>query len=383
MGNWYTAVCKALLKACMNVLISVSSLFGFFVYAFYALVGLFTVKGFATDVQGFSFGAEPLRHLATCAFYLVLVPVDLLAVLLYPVFLLAKDLEWPCWGLLELFGFFPADAQLEQNTRFAVPRASRAERGRRLPEVLGRMAACACCVAGFALLLQRNAPGSVVLGLLFRARLQEAVAGLNQRNQSLLTQVAWVNEFGRTLEKLAAADMGLAGDLERVEVRTEAAVPWLARFRADQLRLAAAFLPGIGPATTLVSANFRLGEGGRFRGVANLVQNCLQFAACLLAVWWALFRADTRAGRGTFWAVFGVYVLVTLPEFFDDVQDFTLEGYRLRWKEAIDGLFCRKKGQEKSQQEPLVGTGPDSYTLEPAGKESGKLEEAEEGKAAE
>ena len=335
VGNWYTAVCKVLLKVCMNVLISVSSLFGFFVYAFYALVGLCTVKGFATDVQGLSFGAELLRHLATCAFYLLLVPVDLLAVLLYPVFLLAKDLEWPCWGLLELFGFFPADAQLEQNTRFAVPRTSRADRGRRLPEVLGRMAACACCVAGFALLLQRNAPGAVVLGvlcgalamgfvvaplgLLFRARLQEAVAGLNRRNQSLLTQVAWVNEFGRTLEKLAAADMGLAGDLERVEVRTEAAVPWLARFRADQLRLAAAFLPGIGPATTLVSANFRLGEGGRFRSVANLVQNCLQFAACALAVWWALFRADTRAGRGTFWAVFGAYVLVTLPEFFDDV----------------------------------------------------------------
>ena len=71
------------------------------------------------------------------------------------------------------------------------------------------------------------------LGLAFRSRLQAAVASLNASNQSLLTQVAWVNELGRDLGRLEAANAGLAGDLERVEVRTVAAVPWLEKFRAD------------------------------------------------------------------------------------------------------------------------------------------------------
>ena len=48
--NWYMAFCKTLLKILMDVLIALYSLFGFLVYSFYALVGLFTVKGFATDV---------------------------------------------------------------------------------------------------------------------------------------------------------------------------------------------------------------------------------------------------------------------------------------------------------------------------------------------
>lgn len=261
------------------------------------------------------------------------------------------------------------------------------------------MGACACGVAAFALLLQRNAPGPVVLwvvvialalgfaveplGLFFRARLQEAVGRLNRANQSLLTQVGWVNEMGRNLGKLTAVDAGLGAELERVEVQTEAPAPWLAKFRADQLRIAAAFLPGVGPATVILTMNFRLGERGRFRGLGNLLYNLVQFAGCAFAVWWALFFVDTAGRRRAFWAVFAIYVAVTLPEFFDDVQDFTLESYRLRWKEFVDRAFCLGKGAQKSvsEEEALVGSERQSYTLESGDKEAEHAEGAEEVKA--
>ena len=42
-----------------------------------------------------------------------------------------------------------------------------------------------------------------------------------------------MNELGRDLGRLEAANAGLAGDLERVEVHTVAAVPWLEKLRAD------------------------------------------------------------------------------------------------------------------------------------------------------
>ena len=43
----------------------------------------------------------------------------------------------------------------------------------------------------------------VPVGLFYRHRMQEAVADLNGSNQSLLTQVSWVNHMGQNIKNLS------------------------------------------------------------------------------------------------------------------------------------------------------------------------------------
>ena len=120
MKNLYLALLKTLLKVLTDVLISLYALGGFFVYIVFAIIGLFTVKGFFCGVQGNSFGVEIGKMLFTCVFYLFLVAVDLVVIVLYPPMLMVKDLESPLYLVLELFGLVPSDEQLAKNSCFEI-----------------------------------------------------------------------------------------------------------------------------------------------------------------------------------------------------------------------------------------------------------------------
>lgn len=109
MKNLYLAFLKTLLKILTDVLIALYALSGFFVYIIFAIIGLFTVKGFVGEVQGNSFGIEILKMLLTFVFYLFLVVVDVISIILYSPMLMVKDLESPLYLILELFGLIPSD----------------------------------------------------------------------------------------------------------------------------------------------------------------------------------------------------------------------------------------------------------------------------------
>ena len=383
--NYYMIVVKTLLKVLMDVLIALYALAGFFVYSVFALVGLCTVKGFACGVQGCSFGAEILKMLATFAFYLFLAPVDAATIFVYPIILMVKGFEAPAFAVLELLGVVASDAQLSENTRLEIPREkTKGDNARRVPEVVEKVVAYACVWLLFSLLLQRNMPRDMFLpfvmavcaacavvvpaGLFYRRRMQEAVADLNGSNQSLLTQVSWVNHMGQNIKNLSLTNAQLTSDMNCIEVSVSAECPWLEKFRADQLRVAANFLPVIGPATGIVGNNFRLCFRGSFSGPANLASNIAQFLLCASAVAFALFVNRTREERSAFYVVFALYFVWTLLEYFDDVQDFTLADYRLKWKQNIDKCAgCRR---ESVATQPLIdgadaSAKPVSYSEEP------------------
>lgn len=385
--NYYMTVVKTLLKVLMDALIALYALAGFFVYSVFALVGLCTVKGFARDVQGCSFGAEILKMLFTFVFYLFLILVDAATIFVCPVILMVKGFEAPLPVVLELFGVVASDEQLCENARLEVPRErSRKDDLRRVPEVVERVVAYACGWLLFSLLLQRNMPQNMLMpfvwaisgvcavvvpaGFFYRRRMQEGVANLNSNNQSLLTQVSWVNHMGRNIKNLSLSNAQLTADMNNIEVGVSAECPWVEKFRADQLRVAANFLPVVGPATGIVSSNFRLCFRGSFSGPTNLVSNLVQFVLCAASVLLALFMNRTKQERSAFYVVFSVYFLWTLLEYFDDVQDFTLKDYQLKWKQSIDRCAgCRK---ESVATQPLIDEAgasaiPASYCEEPKG----------------
>ena len=367
--NYYMTIVKTLLKVLLDVLIALYALAGFFVYSFFALVGLFTVKGFVTDVQGCSFGAEILKMLFTFLFYIFLIPIDGATIIAHPIVLMLKGFEAPMRTVLELFGVFAPDEQLADDTRLELPREKlRKDNLRRVPEVLEKIVVYGCAWLFFSMLLQRNMPQNMLApfvwsisgiccvivpaGLFYRRQMQEGIANLNQQNQSLLTQVSWVNHMGRNIRNLSLSNAQLTQDMNSIEVHVSAECPWLEKFRADQLRVAANFLPVVGPATSLVSNNFRLCFRGRFAGATNLVSNLVQFLLCGAAIFFALFVNRTKAQRSMFYVFFAVYFLWTLLEYFDDVQDFTLPDYRLLWKQSIDKCTgCRR---EVSSTQPLL-----------------------------
>ena len=120
--NYYLAVVKTLLKVLMDALIALYALAGFLVYSVFALIGLCTVKGFVGGVQGCSFGAEILKMLFTCVFYLFLTSIDIATIFVYPIALMVKGFEAPASAVLELFGIVAADEQVNKGTRFEIPR---------------------------------------------------------------------------------------------------------------------------------------------------------------------------------------------------------------------------------------------------------------------
>ena len=90
--------------------------------------------------------------------------------------------------------------------------------------------------------------------------------------------------------------------------------------------------------------NFRLCFRGRFSGPTSLASNIAQFLLCASAVAFALFVSRTREERSAFYVVFALYFVWTLMKYFDDVQDFTLADYRLKWKQNIDKCAgCRRE----------------------------------------
>ena len=240
--------------------------------------------------------------------------------------------------------------------------------------MIEKIVAYACAWLLFSMLLQRNMPKNMLVpftlsisgicvvivpaGLFYRRRMQEAVANLNGNNQSMLTQISWVNHMGRNIKNLSLSNAQLTSDMNNIEACIYTECPWVEKFRADQLRVAANFLPVIGPATGIVSNNFRLCFRGRFSGPTNLVSNFIQFGLCVLAVLLALFVNRTVRERSAFYVMFAIYFVWTLLEYFDDVQDFTLPDYQLRWKKSIDKCFsCKKKNVTT---EPLIDEADES-----------------------
>ena len=157
--NFYLTIVKTLLKVLMDVLIALYSFAGFLVYSVFALVGLCTVKGFAGGVQGCSFGAEILKMLFTCVFYLFLMCIDIATIFVYPIALMVKGFEAPASAVLELFGIVAADEQVNKSTRFEIPREQRKKDDlHHVPEVIEKIVAYACALLLFSLLLQQNMP---------------------------------------------------------------------------------------------------------------------------------------------------------------------------------------------------------------------------------
>ena len=215
-----------------------------------------------------------LKMLVTFAFYLFLAPVNAATIFVYPIILVVKEFVALAFAVLELLGVVASDEQLSENTRFEILRGqTKGDNARRVPEVAEKVVAYACVWLLFSLLLQRNMPRDMFLpfvlaicstcvvvpvGFFYRHRMQEEVTDLNGSNQSLLTQVSWVNHMGKNIRNLSLSNAQLPSDMNCVEVSAEC--PWLEKFRADQLRMAANFLPVMGPrraswATTSGSAS--------------------------------------------------------------------------------------------------------------------------------
>ena len=373
--NLYMGIAKTLLKICMDALISAYALCGFFVYSVFAAIGLFTIKGFACGVQGFSFAAELLKMLGTCFFYLFQMAVDAASIACYPLLMAVKGFEAPLGMLLELFGMFFPEERLEEQTRFQLFTPIQGQSQRLI--AFERVIAYSVGIYFFAFLIQKNiyvdmiwplagtavAVGAVVapFGLIFRRKIQEAVANWNRANQNILTQVAWVNNMGRNIKNLSLANAQLVRELDEIRVPVATACPWLEKFRADQLRIAANYLPVIGPMTNAVTANFRLSFRNQFLGLWGLACNAVQFLLCVAAVLCALFLNETEKKRAWFYVFFAAYVLWSCLENFDDVQDFTIEDYKLHWKKA------RAPRRREAQTEPLTGDNiVASYTSQPS-----------------
>ena len=114
----------------------------------------------------------------------------------------------------------------------------------------------------------------------------------------------------------------LGNEIFQISVFTDSDCPWLEKFRVDQLRVAANFLPGVGPAMSLIFNNFRLTFRQHYLGIARTILNIVQFITCTFAILTAFYIEDKTARAWATWVFDIAYFCCTLVTYYDEVADF-------------------------------------------------------------
>ena len=89
--------------------------------------------------------------------------------------------------------------------------------------------------------------------------------------------------------------------------------------------MAANFLPGVGPAMSLIFNNFRLTFRQHYLGIARTILNIVQFTTCTLAILTAFYIEDKTARAWATWVFDIAYFCCTLATYYDEAADFCAE----------------------------------------------------------
>ena len=96
----------------MDAWIAAKAFVFFFAFLFYMPFSIVTDKR--------ACGREILKMFLTFIMYVILIPLDLTAIVLFPAMLMVKGFETPYRLLLDLFGIIPSEQRRMEDTRFRI-----------------------------------------------------------------------------------------------------------------------------------------------------------------------------------------------------------------------------------------------------------------------
>lgn len=114
----------------------------------------------------------------------------------------------------------------------------------------------------------------------------------------------------------------MGSEIFQISVFTDSECPWMEKFRVDQLRIAANFLPGVGPAMSLIFNNFRLTFRQQYLGIARTILNIIQSVTCASAILAAFYIENKTSRAWATWVLDIAYFCCTLVTYYDEAADF-------------------------------------------------------------
>lgn len=319
-------------------------------FAFFVAFVVYMPFSIATDKS--ACGREILKMFLTFVMYTVLVPLDLTAIIFFPAMLMVKGFETPYRLLLDMFGIIPSEQRRMEDTRFKIPvydteifygqKIFKSLDCKRIAYIgskaFEKIAMYGCGFYLLCCLVQLNVSSRIALKLLYIVLPMIVITSLSfffrQGAQNTLSRFSICGgqsyyKFYQTMK--AATDRltdqcymnsDLGNEIFQISVFTDSECPWMEKFRVDQLRIAANFLPGVGPATSLIFNNFRLTFRQQYLGLARTILSIVQFVACASAILTAFYIEDRTARAWATWVLDIAYFCCTLVTYYDEASDF-------------------------------------------------------------